>query len=169
MENKKCEQIKNCNSCYSCNSCKGLRMSEKMIFCLGEGKWESKGIGYQKNLMIFNKPVSEELYTKTKSELDSKNFKLPIAKWIDIKEIESPSITETQLGGMLKVLSYEDAWKELWNGLSQTDKDFLTSLPNFSWDIFTEITGIEKVEDDVEQAIKLLTEKGRIVDGKIII
>lgn len=37
-------------------------MSEKMIFCLGEGKYESKGDGYQKNYMAFNKKVSEERY-----------------------------------------------------------------------------------------------------------
>jgi len=143
-------------------------MSEKMIFCLGEGRWESKGIGYQKNLMIFNKPVSEEIYNKTKSELDSKNFKLPLAKWIDIKEIENPTTIQIQIGGMLKVLSYEGAWKELWNELSQTDKDFFTSLPNFDAEIFFKITGI-KLDDDVEKAIKLLTEKGRIKDGKIIV
>ena len=52
-----------------------------MIFCLGEGKYENKGIGYQQNLMIFNKKVSEEVYNQTRSALNAKKFKLPIAKF----------------------------------------------------------------------------------------
>jgi len=35
-------------------------MSENMIFCLGDGKYESKGDGYQKNNRIFNQPVTKE-------------------------------------------------------------------------------------------------------------
>lgn len=113
-----------------------------MIFCLGEGKYESKGEGYQKNLRIFNKDVSEEVYNKAKSALDVKNFKLPISKWIDIKEIDKPTMTQKQLGGYLKSLSYKDAWKEMWSGLSQEDKIFFSTIPNFNAEIFEKITGI---------------------------
>lgn len=37
-------------------------MSEKMIFCLGEGKYIKKGMGYQKSYMAFNKNVSHGRY-----------------------------------------------------------------------------------------------------------
>lgn len=122
-------------------------MSEKMIFCLGEGKYESKGAGYQKNLQIFNKDVTEEEYQSAKSSLNVKNFKLPIAKWIDAKEIEKPTTTQKQLGGYLKVLSYQDAWKEMWNGLSSEDKNFFKKFKNFDAEIFEKITSI-KVSDE---------------------
>ena len=122
-------------------------MSEKMIFCLGEGKYESKGAGYQKNLQIFNQSVTEEVYNKTKYALDIKNFKLPIAKWIkkedmtdDEKEIWK-SYKET--GGYLKTLSYKDAWKEMWGTLSLDDRKFFSTLPNFNAGIFEKITGIK--------------------------
>ena len=93
-------------------------MSEKMVFCLGEGGYNSSGAGYQKNLQIFNKSVTEEVYKTTKSALYIKNFKLPLAKWIKKKDMTSgekdnyPSVKET--GGYLKTLSYKDAWKEMW-------------------------------------------------------
>jgi len=137
-------------------------MSEKMIFCIGEGKYESKGSGYQKNLQIFNKDVTEDEYTKAKSSLNVKNFKLPIAVWIDIKEIESPTTTQKQLGGYLKTLSYKDAWKEMWSTLSQDDKNFFKGFKNFDADIFEKITGI-KIEDELNLSGKEVSVE---IDGK---
>ena len=32
-----------------------------MIFCLGEGRFTSSGIGYQQNLMIFNKKLIKKV------------------------------------------------------------------------------------------------------------
>ena len=112
-----------------------------------EGKYESKGVGYQKNLQIFNTPVSEEVYNSTKSALSIKGFKLPIAKWIDIKDIEKPTDTQKTLGGYLKTLGYKDAWKEMWAELSQEDKKFFKTLPHFNAELFEGITGI-KIEDN---------------------
>lgn len=118
-----------------------------MIFCLGEGRFVSSGAGYQKNLQVFNVSVTENEYNKVKSSLDVKNFKLPIAKWVDIKEIKSPITTQKQLGGYLKTLSYKDAWKEMWAGLSSEDKEFFKNIPHFNADIFEKITSI-KIEDN---------------------
>ena len=114
-----------------------------MIFCVGEGQYESSGIGYQKNLMIFNKPVSEEVYKSTKSALFVKNFKLPLTRWIEIGEIDNPTQTQKDLGGELKTLSYQDAWAKMWETLSQEDKNFFQTLPNFDAEIFETITGIK--------------------------
>ena len=89
-ENKKCENITNCYSCYycyycySCDSCYysyGLRMSERMLFCLGDGKYESSGEGYQKNNRIFNKDVTSDEFDTARNTRPS--FELPIAKWVD--------------------------------------------------------------------------------------
>ena len=130
-------------------------MSEKMIFCIGEGKYESKGIGYQKNLMMFNKPVSEEQYKQAENALDVKNFKLPIAKWIEYKDLpkDKQNTTTKQLGGSLITLSYKDAWEEMWSGLSNEDKNFFTTLTNFDKDIFEQITGI-KIDDKKSELLK---------------
>ena len=127
-------------------------MSEKMIFCIGEGKYESNGIGYQKNLMMFNKPVSEKEYESARVLLRDKKFNLPIAKWVDIKDIDKPTTTQKQLGGYLKNISYKDAWKELWSTLSSDDKHFFTTLTNFNDDIFEQITGI-KIEAGKKQEL----------------
>jgi len=125
-------------------------MSERMIFCLGEGKYNRKGIGYQKNLMMFNKPITEEEYNTQIKYLQAKNFKLPIAKWIDYKDLSKDEQTTTakQIGGLLKTLSYQDAWKQMWSELSAEDRNFFKTLLNFDSEIFFGITGI-KVEDEV--------------------
>jgi len=122
-----------------------------MIFCLGEDKYESKGIGYQQNLMIFNQKVTEEVYNQTLKYLNAKDFKLPIAKWIEYKDLQKDEQTTTakQLGGLLKTLEYKDAWKEMWKELSSEDKNFFKTLLHFDSKIFYEITGIE-IKDEVE-------------------
>lgn len=114
-----------------------------MIFCFGEDKWASQGHGYQKNLEIFNVGVTEDEYQKVKNSLDVKDFKLPIAKWIDIKEINNPTTAQKQMRGYLKELNYKDAWKEMWAGLLSEDKRFFLTLPHFNAKIFEEITGIK--------------------------
>ncbi len=132
-------------------------MSENMIFCIGEGKYESVGKGYQQNTQIFNKEVSRDLFDKTKSNLDVKNFQLPIAKWIkteDMSKEEKKNITsaQTQMGGYLKTLSYEDAWAEMWENMDSSDKKFIQSLPNFNNEIFKEITGIKISKENSHKA-----------------
>lgn len=127
-------------------------MSEKMIFCLGEEKYVSNIIGYQKNLMMFNKPVSEEEYNIQIKYLNAKNFKLPIAKWVEYKDLSKDEQTTTakQSGGLLKTLSYQDAWKEMWSEMKQEDKNFFKTLLNFDVDIFEKITGI-KIDEEIEE------------------
>ena len=132
-----------------------------MIFCLGEGKYESSEIGYQQDLMIFNKKVSEEVYNNTLKLINAKDIKLPIAKWVEYKDLSKDEQTTTakQLGGLLKTLSYEDAWKEMWSGFSADDKNFFKTLPNFDSELFEKITSI-KVEDENNLS-------GQIVEVKI--
>lgn len=121
-----------------------------MIFCLGEGKYESKGIGYQKNLMMFNKPITEDEYNTQIKYIRAKNFQLPISKWIEYKDLSKDEQTTTakKLGGLLKTLSYQNAWKQMWSELSAEDRNFFKTLLNFDSEIFFGITGI-KVENEV--------------------
>ena len=137
-----------------------------MIFCLGEGRYQSKGDGYQKNLQIFNKPVTEEEYNKVKNALNIKNFKLPVAKWVETKDMTKEEkdkwLSHKQTGGYLKTLSYQDAWKEMWSILSQEDKDFFKGIVNFDPEIFEKITGI-KIEDETSLVGKEIEVK---FDGK---
>lgn len=115
-----------------------------MLFCLGNGKWESKGDGYQKNYRIFNKEVSEEVFNKV---YQNPEFKLPVSVWVDKKDMSEQEKKDyticEQIGGYLKVLSYKDAWKEGWENASKEFKDWVKGLPNFDAKIFEEITGID--------------------------
>ena len=135
-----------------------------MIFCLGDGRWESKGEGYQKNLRVFNQDVSETRYDEVKKILTDNQIKITLTKWTDYKELEKSEQTATakQLGGLLKTFSYEDAWLNFWNEATREHKNCILDLPEFDADIFKEITGIDvKKRDSVaEEAIKLLESKG---------
>jgi len=78
-------------------------MSERMIFCLGNGRYESQGIGYQKNYHAFNKPVTEkrwneilksvrEIFSDLKLELKDNNWsdewkKVTTKQWKQLSEI----------------------------------------------------------------------------------
>ena len=120
-----------------------------MIFCLGDGKYTTSGEGYQKNNRIFNKDVTEDEFEKARNSRPA--FELPIAKWIDKKDMtdkekENKSYWE-QTGGYLKTLNYQDAWKEAWPKASDDFKSWVKNLPNFNSEIFEKITG-QKIEDD---------------------
>lgn len=58
-----------------------------MIFCLDDGKYESKSEGYQKNYRAFNLDVSEKRYEEILKEVKEilKDFKLELNKnsWVD--------------------------------------------------------------------------------------
>ena len=116
-----------------------------MLFCLGEGRYKSEGEGYQKNNRIFNVDVTSEELSKAKSSLPT--IKLPVTKWIEKADMtdtekENNSVYK-QIGGYLKTMSYEEAWAEVWENLSKSDKQKFLDLPHFSQEIFKKITGIE--------------------------
>lgn len=144
-------------------------MSERMLFCLGEGKYETKGIGYQKNYHIFNVQVTKGEYEKA---IGGKvNFELPIAKWIDKEKMNDEEKKNNsswkETGGYLKTLSWNDAWLEGWANASQEFKDWVFSLPNFSPEVFKSITGLninEKVEElTLEEICKQLGKTIKII------
>lgn len=122
-------------------------MSEKMIFCLGDGRWESKGEGYQKNLRVFNKDVSEERYQEVRKLLNDNEVKISLTHWVEAedmtKEDKENYSNWKSLDGCLKVFGYQEAWETFWSEATQTQKNSILDLPEFDKDIFKEITGIE--------------------------
>ena len=152
-----CNSCNSCDYCNYCNSCKGLRMSERMLFCLGEGKYETKGAGYQKNNQIFNTQVTPEEWDKAQSSLPE--IKIGLTKWVDKKDMsddekKNKSGWETT-GGYLKRYSYEEAWATWWSEASKKDKDSILNLPHFNREIFKGITGIEISESSNPREIQI--------------
>ena len=150
-----CNYCNSCNFCNSCNYCyfsAGLRMSEKMLFCLGERKYELKREGYQKNNQIFNVQVTEEEWDNAINSQPA--FILPLTAWVKREEMtdeEKENISGwSEMGGYLKSQSYQDAWKEGWANASQEFKDWVKNLPHFNPELFEKITSI-KFEAEVKE------------------
>lgn len=115
-----------------------------MIFCLGEGKCESKGAGYQKNSMIFNKKVDN--FEDIKNEYNKIGIKIPLTEYIfwskmsDKQKKEYPEAE--QKGGTLIVRKYQEAWGIWWNN-NKGKQGLIKALPHFDSEIFKKITGID--------------------------
>lgn len=138
-------------------------MSERMMFCLGEGKYERSGEGYQKNNRIFNTDVTSEQFETAQNTRPE--FELPIAKWINKEDMtadekELPTYWEAT-GGYLKILSCQDAWQEGWVKASSEFKLWVKNLPHFDSELFEKITSV-KFEDDSLSG----TEVSVIIKGK---
>ena len=170
-----CNSCNYCNSCNFCNSCNycyfsaGLRMSEKMLFCLGERKYELKREGYQKNNQIFNVQVTEEEWDNAINSQPA--FILPLTAWVKREEMtdeEKENISGwSEMDGYLKSQSYQDAWKEGWANASQEFKDWVKNLPHFNPELFEKITSI-KFESEVKEMTVSEINKALGYDVKII-
>lgn len=121
-------------------------MSEKMIFCLGDGKWESKGEGYQKHLGVFNQYVTEKEYSEILSNLSKNEVKISLIHWVEEKDMTDDDKDNysnyKSLGGCLKFFGYEEAWLTWWTKSSKTQRESITGLKQFDSEIFQKITGI---------------------------
>lgn len=114
-----CNYLFNSRSCNYSNYCyesKHLRMSERMLFCLGNGSMIFGGEGYQKNNRIFNKRVPKAVFDKAIASRPA--FDLPSAE------------------------TYEQAWAAAWPTASAEYKKWVRKLPNFNAALFEKITGI---------------------------
>jgi len=141
-----------------------------MLFCLGEGRAESEGEGYQKNNRIFNVEVSHDEWEKARDSLPE--IELPITKWVEeddmTKDDKENYSNYKQLGGCLKTFSYEDAWQEVWKNLKQSDKQKFLDLPHFNAKIFKEITGIEVEKENTKKMVKIKIKDGQILEGELV-
>ena len=70
---------------------------------------------------------------------------LKICAWVALDDLPKEDQTESakQMGGILKTLTYKEAWAEYWGRASEKDKKWFQSLPNFDAEIFEEITGVK--------------------------
>ena len=107
-------------------------MSEKMIFCLGSGKYKSKGEGYQKNHMAWNKSVSETRYQEILKEVKEilKDFKL------DARE----------------------SWSSEWQKVRSSQWEKLAKIPEFDLGITKKITGLENIQTDQDDEVTITVE-----------
>lgn len=131
-------------------------MSEYMIFCLGEGRFERKGLGYQQNNMVFNTKVTPEKFDEIKSKLPE--IKISHTYWVEEKDMTTEEKENNsqykQLGGFLKRISYEEAWKNWWDTASKKDRQAIFDIPQFNAEIFKGITGIDvEVTSDKKQKL----------------
>jgi hypothetical protein len=87
-------------------------------------------------IRVFNKPCNKAEWDKAEIP-DFFHFRL--TEWV-----EDDSKAE---GGYLKNYTYEEAWSKAWADAPESDRRLLEELPNFDWEVFTELTGIEKPEN----------------------
>ena len=49
-------------------------------------------------------------------------------------------------GDTLKTRTYKEACAAWWEGMTDENKEIIKTIPNFSWEVFTDITGIAEQE-----------------------
>ena len=118
------------------------------------GDWNSSNMnnGFfnsKKNetVMVFNRPCKIKRWQEA---IKPSFIYFNLTNWVsennmtDQEKIDNPKFYTAQ--GYLKTFSYKDAWKQAWDKKSDNDLKLLEKLPNFSWKVFTQITGIKKSE-----------------------
>ena len=100
-------------------------------------------------------------YTEFREKFGYKDIDFPLNVWCDKSEMtdeEKKSVSGwEQMDGYLKTLSYKEAWAEGWKKATQEQKDWYKSFPNFSSEIFFEITGI-KIDEPTLKGKKVKVE-----------
>ena len=124
---------------------------------------------------IFNKISNLEFCDEEIDKLRSiivNNIK-SVCVWIYERDMtgeekeENP--THKTTGGYLKKRDYKYCWQKGWGKMSDEDKEFIKSLPNFCPKIFEEITGInlyEKKKVTLELTDKQLEEINKILKNE---
>ncbi|ENY8491282.1 TPA: pentapeptide repeat-containing protein [Clostridioides difficile] len=78
-----------------------------------------------------------------------------LTKWIhidDMTEEEKENNPGYEINnGYLKVFTFEEMCKNMWNNLTDEEKKIIIDIPNFDADIFKEITGIEVIKLKIKE------------------
>jgi hypothetical protein len=97
---------------------------------------------------FFNKPSSmtlREFYNSDVRYTLDRYFILN--KWIyesDMTDEEKAKHPEYEtIGGYIRSYSYKEAWVNAWNEMDEDEREEVKGLPNFTAELFKEITGIE--------------------------
>ncbi|WP_074097999.1 pentapeptide repeat-containing protein [Clostridioides difficile] len=118
------------NSGVFCTDVPKIRMFNKETDLTYEDWMNSKA----RHILIKNSNLMEWVYAKNMSEEEKKN---------------NPKY-ET-VGGYLKVFTFEEMCKNMWNNLTDEEKKVIMEIPNFDADIFKEITGIEVLKLKIKE------------------
>ena len=99
-------------------------------------------------IYMFNKPSDWTYIDWVNSKAREIIFKNIVKTvWIDEENMTDKEAEENPdyeiLGGYLKTFSDSEMWANMWNSITEEEKEEIKSLPNFDKDIFKEITGIE--------------------------
>jgi hypothetical protein len=74
------------------------------------------------------------------------SMRLRITEWVSsdkMTESEKESHPKASVcGGYLKTYDYKEAWANLWEELTEEERESFKTLPNFDAEVFKEITGI---------------------------
>jgi hypothetical protein len=133
---------------------------------LNSGNWNSGNCNSgifntdEPKMRSFNKD-SDMTYAEFREKFGYKDINFPLNVWCDKSEMtdeEKKSVSGWEtMGGYLKTLSYKEAWAEGWKKATQEQKDWYKSFPNFSSEIFFEITGI-KIDEPTLKGKKVKVE-----------
>jgi len=97
------------------------------------------------DILVFNKPVSRDVWNNTKKPQFISNVKLCF--WVDASEMtDAEKIADPDFyvrGGCLRNRDYKEVWKIAWDNRQQDDERILRQLPNFDAKVFEKITGIK--------------------------
>jgi len=120
---------------------------------------------------FFNKETDMTLTEFYNSSMCPSWGDFPLNRWVNKDDMNKKEKEEIngweEMGGYLKTLGYKEAWKVFWAETSEDNRKKFLNLPNFSWNIFTSITGIRpttanknpKVIDIDGARYKLIEEK----------
>ena len=86
-------------------------------------------------------------------EIDHPHFiEFYLNKWISENEMttqEKKDEAEFHIrDGYLKTFSWEEAWANFWRDTDEANRNKFLNLPNFDWEVFKEITGIDVGKKD---------------------
>ena len=127
-----CTSCSSCFSCTSCDSCKNLKMTEYNYFCWST-VYDSDTSFQQPRYRVFNVEVGREEYYKINKSYHPLKF-------------DDQESCETR---------FSTAFKKMWDKLSDKDRQQYFDIPHFTWDIFTDITGIKKETKSETRRIRI--------------
>jgi hypothetical protein len=96
--------------------------------------------------LFFDKPSKMTLEEWRNSEAYYILLDLRLTEWVysdDMTDDEKKAHpTHETTGGYLKSYTYQEAWKNLWDSLTDKGKKVVQKIPNFNKDKFNQITGL---------------------------
>ena len=107
----------------------------------------------EQKIMLFNKPSDMTYNDWLRSDARYLLNQIPknVVEWVHEKDMtdEEKAVNPTYetTGGYLKVFDESECGQLWWNGLSDTNKNIIKSIPNFDGEIFEQCTGIKVVKE----------------------